>query len=77
MVLTVCLRSAFGVGTFILYNWGLTMVPLALCVILFNLAPFWTSLLAKLVNDEHIFKLEYLAMIICFGLVICLTLLKD
>jgi len=73
-VLTMCARSFFGVTDFVLYIWGVSLVPLALATILFNLAPFWTSILAYFINGEKIYPLEYLAMGICFSLVICLTL---
>jgi drug/metabolite transporter (DMT)-like permease len=73
-VLTMCARSFFGVSDFVLYIWGVSLVPLALATILFNLAPFWTSILAYLINGEKIYPLEYLAMGLCFGMVICLTL---
>ena len=74
-VMTMCLRSFFGVGNFALYIWSLNMIPLALATILFNLAPFWTSLLAYFVNGEAIFPVEYAAMAICFSLVVCMTLI--
>ena len=69
-------RSFFGVGTFILYTWSLENIPIALASILFNLAPFWTSILAFFLNDEKIFAVEYFAMGICFSLIICLTVIN-
>ena len=52
------------------------MVPMYIAVILFNLAPFWTSLLAHWINDEPIVKLEYLAMAICFACIVGMTISK-
>ena len=75
--LTMCLRSLFGVGNFTLYIWVMKMIPLALATILFNLAPFWTSLLGYFINGEKIFVFEYIAMGVCLILVVCLTLVKD
>jgi drug/metabolite transporter (DMT)-like permease len=69
----MCGRSFFGVGTFILYTWSLENIPIALASILFNLSPFWTSILAFLLNDEKILAVEFFAMGICFVLIICMT----
>ena len=74
---TMCCRSLFGVGNFVLYIWVMKMIPLALATILFNLAPFWTSLLGYFINGENIYVFEYIAMGICLILVVCLTLVKD
>jgi len=52
------------------------MVPMYISVILFNLAPFWTSLLAFWINGEPIVKLEYVAMAICFLCIIGMTISK-
>jgi len=73
----MCCRSLFGVGNFVLYIWVMKMIPLALATILFNLAPFWTSLLGYFINGENIYVFEYIAMGICLILVVCLTLVKD
>jgi drug/metabolite transporter (DMT)-like permease len=46
------------------------MLPMALVMILYNTAPFWTSLLGLWVNGEQISKLEYVAIGLCFLLII-------
>ena len=61
---------------FSLWTWTATMMPLALLVIVINLSPFWTSLIAYWVHREPISKLEYMAMFICFFGVVGLTLGK-
>lgn len=70
----VILRSILGFADFLLYNIALQMIPLALCIILFNLSPFWTSFLGWLVNNEPIFMHEYFAMAACLLCVVALTL---
>ena len=69
----VVLRSFFGVMAFLTYNVALTLLPLAFVVILNNLAPFWTALLAHWFNKEPIFLLEYLSMFICLILIITMS----
>jgi len=71
------MRSILGVTDFLLYNVALQMIPLALAVILFNLSPFWTSLLGYLINNEPIFMHEYLAMAACLLCVVAITLASD
>ena len=71
------LRTFLGSMNFMLAIWVLTMVPLYLAIILNNLAPFWTSLLANWIRGEPIYLLEYGAMIICFLCVIGITLIRD
>ena len=72
----MALRSLFGMVNFMAFNWGISMIPLSLAVIMFNLSPFWTALLGKWFNNEPIFPLEYFAMTICFACVVGVTLLK-
>ena len=50
------------------------MIPLAYATILFNLAPFWTSILAYFINGEQIYKLEFVAMTVTLGCIIAMTL---
>jgi drug/metabolite transporter (DMT)-like permease len=73
-LLTIFLRSMFSVGFFLMSMWSLQMLPLALNTVLTNLTPFWTSLLAHLINGEEINKLEYVAMAVCFGFVVVFAL---
>jgi drug/metabolite transporter (DMT)-like permease len=53
---------------------GLIYLPLGLTYVLFNMAPFWASLLGYWINHEPIIKQEYLAMFICFVCVIGMAL---
>lgn len=69
----IFVRSLFGTGAFLLYNLSLTILPLALVMVLNNVAPFWTSIAAYLINGEQIFALEYVAMAVCLSLVIALA----
>jgi drug/metabolite transporter (DMT)-like permease len=46
------------------------MLPIALVMIIYNTAPFWTSLLGLWINGETISNLEYAAIGVCFMLVI-------
>ena len=66
----LALRTIIGYSNFIIYIAALTMIPLFLAVIIHNLAPFWTSLLAYFINKEPIIKFEYAALLICFICVI-------
>jgi len=62
----VILRSLFGVSTFVLGTWALTIIPLSLQTILFNLNPFWCSILGYLINGEKVARLEYICMAVAF-----------
>ena len=59
-----------------LYNLALTMIPLALATIIFNLAPFWTAILGYFVLGDPIYKIEFVAMAVCLALVVYMTLQK-
>jgi drug/metabolite transporter (DMT)-like permease len=56
-----------------LITWAILYIPLALASIIFNLFPFWTSILAHCVRGDAIFKLEIVAMILCFLCVVGIT----
>jgi drug/metabolite transporter (DMT)-like permease len=68
------MRSFFGLTNFAMYTVGLLFLPLALNTVLYNMAPFWASLLGLWINREPIIKLEYLAMGVCFVCVVGMTL---
>ena len=70
------LRICLAISNFMLYNLALTMIPLALATIIFNLAPFWTSILGYFVLGDPIYKIEFVAMAICLALVIYMTVMK-
>ena len=62
----LALRGTCGITSLCGVTWVLTMVPLSLTTVLFNLAPFWVSILGYLLNGEPVQWFEYLAMIISF-----------
>jgi len=70
----VILRSCMGISALVGVTVALTMMPLSLTTIIFNLAPFWASILALLIHKESISKLEYLAMLITFAGVVGVVL---
>jgi len=59
-------RSIFGVTCFVCVTWALTMIPLSLNTILFNLAPFWVSILGYFINGEKVATIEYICMVVSF-----------
>lgn len=67
------MRMVLGVSTFIMWSWGVTVIPLSLCIIILYLQPFWTSLIAYKTHNEPIIRSEYIGMIICFLGVVGLT----
>jgi drug/metabolite transporter (DMT)-like permease len=67
-------RANIAAAFFLLYTLSLTLIPLGLAVIIVNLAPFWTALLAHCFNKEEISKLEIFAMAVCFSCVVGMTL---
>jgi drug/metabolite transporter (DMT)-like permease len=46
------IRPIFGITQVTLFMWSTTFIPLALAIIVINLRPFWTSILAYLINKE-------------------------
>ena len=55
---------------------AIKLLPLSIAVILMNLAPFWCSLLGNYFNAEPIYKIEFMAMALCFVCIIGFTLSK-
>ena len=70
-------RANTAVGSFLLYTYSLTILPLGMVVIFLNLAPFWTTLLAHFINGEKVSYIEISAMVICFTCILGMTLQKD
>ena len=66
-----------GVGYFTSMIWASTMIPISLVTILYNMAPFWTSIAGYLINGEKIILCEFVAMLICLALVTALALMKE
>ena len=50
------------------------MIPFTLLVILFQTSPFWTSILAYKFNNEPLYKVEVIGMILCFVAVVFITI---
>ena len=71
---TVCIRTAMGQLSFLVFNAALKMIPMTLHTILFQTNTFWISLLAFLVNSEPIIAVEIIGMVICFLAVAHITL---
>jgi len=67
-------RSLLGTFAFIGITIALKLLPLSLFTILFNMAPFWISILAFLINKDKITIVEIVAMVLCFLGVIGITL---
>ena len=42
-------------------------------MIIFQTAPFWTTILSMLFNREKVFCYEYVAMFLCFCGVVCMS----
>merc|ERR1719246_160415 len=62
----VVVRSFFGVSCFVCATWALTLIPLSLQTILFNLNPFWVSILGYFINGEKVTSIEYICMSVSF-----------
>ena len=67
-------RANLAACFFMAYTQSLTLIPIGMAVIILNMAPFWTTLLGRVFNQEKIFLLELLGMVICFSCIVALTL---
>ena len=70
LILTRCF---LGQGYFCLFLLSATLLPLSLHMIIFQTAPFWTTILSMLFNREKVFCYEYVAMFLCFCGVVCMS----
>jgi len=59
--------------TFFLFNFCLNLVPLTIQTVLFQTGTFWISILACACFAEPIIPIELVAMIICFGAMVTIT----
>ena len=73
----VILRQILGLMNFTFFIGSLNYIPLFLVVIIHSLAPFWTTILAQVINKEKVMKIEYLCMSLCFICVLGITLPQD
>lgn len=62
----IAARCIIGQTCFVMFTYSLTMIPLSISMLLFQTAPFWTSILGYFINREPIQRIEYVAMILCF-----------
>jgi drug/metabolite transporter (DMT)-like permease len=65
----VLARAACGFTAFMLWMIALAQSPLSLNMVIANLMPFWSSLLALWLYGETIFCIEIVGMGICLGAV--------
>ena len=74
--LFLVLRAIFGQTSFFLYQLTVLFIPLMLEMVILQTSPFWTSILALLINKERVERFEYVAMVIGFLGVVGITLSK-
>ena len=73
LLLVRCLIGTVGYASFI---YCLKFIPLFICTIIMNTAPFVTSVMGYFVNGEKITKVEIIFMLGAFGGIILLSLTK-
>lgn len=66
-----------GQFCFMIFMTSVSLLPLSLHMIIYQTSPFWTSILAFLLNGERIQAFEYVAMVLCFCGVIAIALSKQ
>ena len=69
-------RSLNGQFTFALANYAITLIPMSTSSILFQMNPFWISVLACVLLGERIKLIEIVGIFICFGGVVMISLSK-
>jgi drug/metabolite transporter (DMT)-like permease len=60
----------------LLFQLAVLFIPLMLELVILQTSPFWTSILALLINKERVERFEYIAMAIGFLGVVGITLSK-
>ena len=70
-------RIIAGQSNFVLFNYTLNFVPLTLMMIIFRTNSFWTSILAYCFFNEKMTLLEIIAMLLCFGSMVTITVTRD
>ena len=63
-----------GQAEFLLLNLAVTMAPLALVMVIWQMNPFWISILASFLLMEPIIMIELVGMIFCFTAVVLITM---
>ena len=62
-------RIFFGHINFFLFNLGASVAPISISMICFNTNTFWITIIARIWLKEPIFLLEFIGMLICFGMI--------
>jgi drug/metabolite transporter (DMT)-like permease len=73
---TMFIRAAVGTFGFVSYVYCIKYLPLGLLMIIYNTAPFWSSLLSFLFLGETLQKYEVIAMILGFSGIVIVALSK-
>ena len=55
-------------------NLAVPLAPLSLIMVFMQTSPFWVSILAYCLLSEPIYRLEIVAMLICFGAVVTIAM---
>ena len=77
MIKNLLIRSAAGQTTFGLVIYVMSIMPIGTAMILFQINPFWVSILACLLLKERIGLIEILGILVCFGGVIMIGFAKQ
>ena len=70
---TLAFRSVMGTIGFSCFTFGVSLIPLVIFQIIFNMAPFWTYFLDWAILGESMSSFEIFALIACFGSVILIA----
>ena len=71
------IRSVSGQITFALFNLAITLLPMATAVILMQMNPFWTAILASILLGERIRPIEIIGIFVCFCGVVMIATSKE
>ena len=64
----------FGLANFYLLNSAVTMAPLALVMVIWQMNPFWITIIAYFLLSEQIILIELIGIFISFGAVVMIAL---
>jgi len=73
----IMIRVTAGQLTFGIVVYCMSIMPIGTAMIIFQINPFWVSVLACLLLKERIRPIEILGMLICFGGVIMIAFAKQ
>ena len=63
-----------GQVNFFLLNLAVSMAPLSLVMVIWQMNPFWISIIAFFLLAEPIIMIELVGMVFCFGAVVLIAL---